>query len=357
MAWPIPNYTKNQVNKAGDILRGNLYDIDKVLWDFDVIDNWRSCHGYPINTFQATLMNRIKSIEPHAIVAQRLKRVVSIINKLRRFKSMQLSRMEDIGGLRAIVANLKKVRMLESIYEQSRFTHEFVSCRDYIDNPKRSGYRSIHLVYRYRNPRAPDYDGLFVELQLRTKLQHAWATAVETIGTFLDHALKSSEGPEIWLDFFALTGSAFAYLEGTQPVPGYEYRSKIRTFQEVIDMSNNLNVIEKLIAYSIAARRVYSDKRSGRYHLIILNPNDKTVTITSYSQGKLEEATHDYSNAEKRIANGETIQAVLVSAGPIDRLRQAYPNYFLDTKEFIKILRRIEKLTPKHSYRQKELFV
>jgi putative GTP pyrophosphokinase len=357
MAWPIPNYTKNQVNKAGDILRGKLDDIDQAIWAFDVVGNWRSCHGYPINTFQATLRNRIKSIEPNAIVAQRLKRVVSIIDKLRRFKSMQLSRMQDIGGLRAILTNLNKVRTLETIYNNSRFTHEFVSCRDYIANPKRSGYRSIHLVYRYRNPRAPDYDGLFVELQLRTKLQHAWATAVETIGTFLEHALKSSEGPEIWLDFFSLTGSAFAYLEGTPPVPGYEYRSRIKTFQDVIDMSNKLKVKETLFAYSIAAKRVYSDKRSGRYHLIILNPNDKTVTITSYSQGKLDDATHEYINAEKRIADGEPIQAVLVSAGPIDKLRQAYPNYFLDTKAFIRILDRIEKLIPNYRYSQRELFI
>ncbi len=45
---------------------------------------------------------------------------------------------------------------------------------------------------------------LLIELQLRTRLQHEWATAVETMGTFLQSSLKSSQGPEEWLDFFSL---------------------------------------------------------------------------------------------------------------------------------------------------------
>ena len=80
--------------------------------------------------------------------------------------------------------------------------HELHTSRDYIQHPKPSGYRSIHLVYKYKNPISPEYNGLFVELQIRTRLQLAWATAVETMGTYLGHALKSSEGPERWLDFF-----------------------------------------------------------------------------------------------------------------------------------------------------------
>ena len=58
----------------------------------------------------------------------------------------------------------------------------------------------MHLVYKYINPICPDYDGLFVELQIRTRLQHTWATAVETMGTYLEFSLKSSEGPEDWLN-------------------------------------------------------------------------------------------------------------------------------------------------------------
>ncbi len=351
MSWPTPKYTRKQVNKAGNILLKDsddgTIDIDQYLWALDVLENWRSCHGYPINTFQATLRQKLKAIDKKAIVAQRLKRLLSIFQKLKRFKSMQLARMQDIGGIRAVVSTLDNVRALETNYRKTRFNHELVAARDYITNPKSSGYRSVHLVYRYKNPNEAQYDGLFIELQIRTQLQHAWATAVETMGTFLDHALKSSEGPEMWLNFFSLIGSAFAHIEKTSPVPSYEDLTKEETFKAVIESAHSLDVRPKLVAYSVAAKRVYTDRKSGSYHLVILNPKEKTVNIRSYSQSNLDEATKEYSQAEKRIADGEGIQAVLVSASSIKDLRRAYPNYFLDTREFIHGLSLIEKLLKK----------
>lgn len=345
MTWPTPLFSKSQINKAGEILIVGEKDLDKLIWAFDVLNNWRSCHGYPINTFQATLRQKLKAIDQNAIVAQRLKRLPSIIGKLWRENGMKLSRMQDIGGLRAVVSNLKGVYALDKEYRSSRFQHELVvkQCKDYIAQPKTSGYRSIHLIYRYKNARAPKYDGLLLELQLRTKLQHAWATAVETMGTFLNHPLKSSEGPEEWLKFFSLAGSAFAHLENTSHVPGYEHLSRDETFSAVIEKIKELDVRNKLLAFTVAAERVNTDKRGGSYHLILLDAINKNVTIRSFSQSNLEQASKEYSEAEKRITEGELLQAVLVSAGSIDNLRKAYPNYFLDTHEFVSHLNRIEK--------------
>jgi putative GTP pyrophosphokinase len=349
MTWPTPNHSKEQINKAGRILADGIkapeqLDIDQFFWEFNVVNNWWSCHGYPINTFQSTLRQKLQTIEPNAIVAQRLKRMPSIIAKLRRFNSMRLARMQDIGGLRAVVSNLTKVRSLESHYDNRRLKHELVVFRDYTTSPKSSGYRSIHRIYKYKNSRAPEYNEIFVELQIRTRLQHAWATAVETMGTFLNHALKSSEGPETWLDFFSLTSSAFAHLEETSPVPGYENLAPKETFSALIEKAHTLDVREKLLAFSVAVKRVYADRGSGKYHLIILNPNERRVTIRTYSQSNLDAASQEYSEAEREIANGKPMQAVLVSDGPIKELRHAYPNYFLDTREFIRKLDGIEKL-------------
>lgn len=347
MAWPIPKHSRNQVNRAGQALCSELSDSQAYRRATAVLNNWRSCHGYPVNTFQATLRDKLEKIDPNAIVAQRLKRTPSIVSKLKRFDGMKLARMQDIGGLRAVVTNLKMVRQLEANYKNSRFKHDLVTERDYIKNPKDSGYRSVHMVYRYQNPNAPAYNGLLLELQLRTRLQHAWATAVETMGTFLNHALKSSEGPEQWLDFFSISGSAFAHLEGGTPVHGYTHLSQQQTFQKVIDDSRTLDVRERLGAFAVAVNAISDDKHKGSYHLIVLNPTDKTVRIQTYGRGRLNEANHDYTREEFRIRKGEEIQVVLVSAGPIAELRRAYPNYFLDTREFIKHMNRIERKVEK----------
>ena len=340
MNWPKPEYSKKQVNKAGDILCNYKRTYEEYLWATKVLNNWRSIHGYPVNTFQATLRDKCKAINAsNALIAQRLKRTPSIINKLKRFDSMQLARMQDIGGLRAVVDTPEKVRELRNSYDKSlgrnSFKHEFVGEDDYISYPKDSGYRSLHLVYRYRNDKVTDYNGLLLELQIRTQLQHTWATAVETMGTFLDHALKASEGPEEWLNFFSLAGSAFAHLENATPVPGYEKLSKTETFEKVEAEAVRLDVRQRLNAFAVVANAISNDKQKGSYHLIVLNTEKKQVSIWSYVKDRLEEANLRYTEEEGRIAQREPIQVVLVATGSIENLQRAYPNYFLDTREFV----------------------
>jgi putative GTP pyrophosphokinase len=341
LATISPLYSRNQVAKAGDLLRSDNLSAGDKIWASEVLSNWRAIHSYPINTFKATLRDKLKALDNKALVAQRLKRAPSIISKLRRFSGMKLPRMQDIGGLRAVVSNLKKAEELRENYKNSRFKHELVGEKDYIENPKDTGYRGIHLIYKYKNKAVNLYDGLHIELQIRTKLQHSWATAVETMGTFLEHALKSSEGPEEWLSFFALTGSAFAHYEGCNPVPGYEDLLQQDTYEKMIAEAERLNVIDRLQAFSIAANSISNDKKRGSYHIVILDPGKKTVSIESFGRRKLDEANKRYSHYENQISDGESIQVVLVATGSIESLRQAYPNYFLDTHEFIKVIQKI----------------
>ncbi|MBE9399000.1 RelA/SpoT domain-containing protein [Pontibacterium sp. N1Y112] len=354
MAWMKPRFSKKKVSKAGSILKAEDNTHPEYEWAIDVLTNWRSIHGYPINTFQSTLRDKLYKIDRDALVAQRLKRSPSVISKLQRFDSMQLHRMNDIAGIRAVVKNLTKVRELEKSYKNGRLKHELVSEKDYIENPKDTGYRGIHLVYRYKNDKAPDYDGLHVELQIRTRLQHAWATAVETMGTFLNQALKSSEGPDEWLSFFALAGSAIAHLEESSPVPGYESLDKIATFKQVLQACDTLDVENRLDAFSVAAESIHKDHQAGNYHLITLDLEEKLVYINSYGRRKLGEANEEYAKIERDIANGKPFQVVLVAAGPIESLRKAYPNYFLDTHEFLKQIKRMRRSVEKDASKKKQ---
>ncbi len=335
-------YSKNDINKAGGILLDPTSSRQATFWAAEVLSSWRSRHSYPINTFQATVRKKLLPIDNKALVSQRLKRIPSIIDKLRRFNTMKLSQMQDIGGLRAVVSNLKQVDALYKSYKTSHFQHQLINEKDYISDPKSSGYRSVHLVYKYYRPKTPEYNGLMLELQIRTRLQHAWATAVETMGTFIDHALKSSEGPEDWLNFFALAGSAFAHLEKRKLVPGYESMTRDETYQAVADKTKQLKVHENLRAYSIAVNAIHTDKRRGSYYLIVLDPVKRSVQYRAYSKERLNEATADYLKAEEQIVDGSQQQAVLVSTDSVEALKRAYPNYFLDTHEFLKIIKQIE---------------
>ncbi|NOS91504.1 MAG: RelA/SpoT domain-containing protein [Cyclobacteriaceae bacterium] len=332
---PVPTESKSSINKAGKTLVQTNVFSDEYQTALELANKWRACHAYPINTFQATLRTKIKNCKGEVLVAQRLKRMPTIIDKLVRFPNMQLTTMQDIAGIRGIFDNLNDIEHIVNKYvENKNFPHELVGNYDYISNPRDvDGYRSHHLVYKYNNKQNPIYDGLRVEIQLRTKLQHIWATAVETMGTFLGQALKSKQGEKEWLDFFALVSSAFSFLENTPQVPRFSHFSRQQTIKEVAKMEQELGAIEKMKNFSTVVSSI-GNKKSYTYHLIVLNSLKHTIDVHTYDRENFEVAMADYAKFEEEAAKGSKLEPVLVSAGPMENLRKAYPNLFLDITEF-----------------------
>jgi hypothetical protein len=72
-----------------------------------------------------------------------------------------------------------------------------------------------------------------------------------------------------------------------------------------------------------------------------LDSSARTVTIRPYAVARLDQANLDYAAVEERTRSGDSVEAVLVSAGPIDALRKAYPNYFLDTQVFVQAIKKV----------------
>lgn len=347
MALP-PDVSKGAINRAGNLLRDKGNDLNAILEALDLAGKWRACHAYPINTFQKTLRDKVKKLGlgENTIVAQRLKRMPTIIDKLRRYPDMQLARMQDIGGVRAVVESYDDVIRLVQEYTHlapnSRFDHKLSGQKDYISEPRtEDGYRSHHLIFSYKNRKAPEYEGLLLEVQIRTKLQHTWATAVETMGIYLGQLLKSRKGDQDWIDFFALTSSAFAHIEGLPLVPRFDHLGRQETFREVARMEKKLGVLDRLSGFVVAANKIVEEPTQGYYQLITLNTDDYSVGIKPFSRKAFEQAKEEYALVEKRASEGEKLEPVLVAVGSIGQLRRAYPNFFLDSTEFVDQVRNI----------------
>jgi putative GTP pyrophosphokinase len=339
---PVPSESKNQIRTAGDILISDAPSSSDLKWAQDLANRWRACHLHPINTFQATLRNKIKRLGKRAIVAQRLKRMPTIIDKLRIYRTMNLTTMQDIGGVRAIVRTVSDVRKLVDEYQEgARLSHELTRFDDYIDAPRDAdGYRSVHMVYAYRNKRSPGYDGLRIELQIRTQLQHIWATAVESMGTFLGQALKSRRGDQEWLDFFALVSAAFAYQEGCPLIPRAAGLSQAEVAEAISRSESALNALSIMDGLTAATRAIdkHLAKKQCAYHLISLDSSSSTVKISPYGRDGYDRAMADYAKLEQQAADGALIEVVLVSAGTLRTLQKAYPNFFLDVRGFVRIV-------------------
>jgi ppGpp synthetase/RelA/SpoT-type nucleotidyltranferase len=342
-----PLYSREKVNIAGSFLIGKVMDGMTADECFAIINNWRSIHNAPLDTFQKRLRRMAKNIDQNSIVAQRIKRLPSIFHKLDRFPKMKLTQIQDIAGCRAILSSVTDVETLVGNYvnQESRGVKHILATKDdYIQRPRTSGYRGVHLVYKYRSDKkSQDYKDLKIEIQIRTFLQHAWATAVETVSTFFKQALKSSQGDEEWLRFFELMGSAMAIKED-RPLIANTPQSFRDLKREIVFLEKKLDVEGHLKTFrdSLSVFDEDKSKRDAHYYLLELDVASRRILIKSYQQSEIVKATEDYIDLERRNSNNPTTDAVLVSADSIDKLRIAYPNYYLDTALFLEAVREIK---------------
>lgn len=349
MAWVKRLFSKGEIDRAGAtflrVPEPSAEELDKA---FEVLSNWRACHSYPLQAVKMTLLNRARHISPSALIAQRLKRFFSIFIKLSHNPNMKLSQMQDIGGCRAVMPSIKDARRLIAVYDRSRsknprhgrpIEHERY---DYLKEPKPDGYRSFHLIFKYQSEYEDKkaFNGQRVEIQIRSRLQHAWATAVETVQTFTMQALKSKikSGDPRWLRFFALMGSAIALRERCPLVPGTP-ADQPELVREIRELSEKLLVEEVLKGWGSAVQRLEASPGDSAVFLLVLDAEKKTLDVTPFKKGELEKASKAYSDVEKRTKERPRIQAVLVSVDSVEALRSAYPNYYLDTTAFIEAMK------------------
>ncbi len=351
MVWVKPTgHSKSKVDWAGNILikdTSSQQDIEQAL---EVFVNWRAIHKYPMHIFHKRLELISQKIDKNALVVQRLKRYPSIIKKLQRRYSgneptMKLSQMQDIAGCRAVLSDVELARKVyKEGYIKGDIKHKKVNEKDYITYPKEDGYRSIHLIYKYKSDKGKkDFNNLLVEIQIRSKLQHLWATAIETVDFFTRQAIKSNEGQKEWADFFKLVSSAFALIENCPLVPNTPLNLK-ELYSQIKVKEEELQVIKVMSGWAEAIevfQRESQQKPHLQLFLLELDIIGEKLNITGYTNGEEEKAIFDYAKAEKRNQGKREYDVVLVGVNAANELKEAYPNYFADTREFLENLKKI----------------
>jgi ppGpp synthetase/RelA/SpoT-type nucleotidyltranferase len=351
MAWGARIFSKGRIDRAGQALLDLSQDCPEREAEIGVVDNWRACHAYPLQIIKMTLFRRARKIDPSALIAQRLKRRPSIEIKLRDNPNMSLSQMQDIGGCRAVLSTVGQVRKLVDKYKQfhakspkNRSDWDGSDDFDYISHPKPDGYRSIHLVFRFQSPSTERaiYNGQRIEIQIRSKLQHLWATAVETAQIFTGQALKSKvkNASEDWLRFFSLTSSAFALREKSPIVPGTpDDRAEI--VRQVRDIIGRTDIMASLSNWNDTVHLLEDRHAPDAYfYLLILDSEKRTLNVEPFKREEAVKSQRAYDKAEKYAEGSPNTQVVLVSVEDVEALRRAYPNYYVDTKGFIAAVER-----------------
>ena len=287
--------------------------------DLAQLQEYRQSFQEPISRVFSYVLKAARKIDKQCIVTYRIKRIDTIIEKLRRFKDdnngrMNLSRMWDIAGCRCImnISDNEKLYLLEDaiLNEYGR------DCKinDYVAKPRESGYRSIHIYVKDSQTQKP------VEIQVRNKPQHNWATLVEIVDLLYESKNKEmgNNGPL----------GRFLYLYSkAKELSEQDFSEMLRTARRKKVFENMSKVLTR--NYLNIRRQWLKQKQHGCY--FVITANKKQSEIVSYSTFK--EAEEAYF--QKYLSNSDSNIVLTHLQNPgFDQISMAYSNYVLAMHAF-----------------------
>ena len=200
----------------------------------------------------------------------------------------------------------------------------FHQCVNHMTNPKESGYRGFHVICRHDVPEY-GYNQLNVELQIRSRMQHDWATAVETYDQIRETGLKFDQGSDLERQYFRLASA----------IMNNDVNDLDSAIDELRSLDTELHVLEELRAAS-DSMFVTCDGEINRSSscLLTVDLGIQQVDIEVFSPEDEISAADKYTELE----TGDEAPGViylLARADSLKDLRFAYPNYSSDISQFV----------------------
>jgi len=244
--------------------------------------------------------------------------------------------MQDLVGCRAVMANKAGVvdvvqELIEGAYK-SRPTY----ISDYLTTPKPDGYRGIHVVVDFSGTgRTEAYSGQRLEIQVRTRLQHSWSTAVEVIGAITNQDMKGGGGDPAWRYLMVLMSDYYALCDGftLQSDCPQTHAQLCRAIREV---DAEIGALSLLTAVRNAMERFVDAPSTGPLYMLSMDAVSRSVRAER-RDGIMIAGDDDFEEV------GEQKQSVIVSVDGSADLRRAFPNFYLDIAKFTTMLGRAIK--------------
>jgi len=180
---------KSHTEEGSQIDIENLLKMKDQVKDFQILMMKYDCALSEVRTKLDVLnkeLSLINNRNPFESIKMRIKTPISIYNKLSSkgvdFTVENISKkLSDIAGIRVICSFIDDIYMLaDCLAKQDDIT--VIQKKDYIENPKASGYRSLHLIIEVPIFLTTEKEYMKVEVQFRTIAMDFWAS--------LEHKMK-----------------------------------------------------------------------------------------------------------------------------------------------------------------------
>lgn len=291
--------------------------------DLDMLQEFRKSYSDALSHMFEAIKEAAVKVDEKTIVTFRIKRIDTIIRKLQRFADsehgkMKLSRMWDIAGCRCILFNLiedKIYKLADEISEIEGIT-EKTDGNDYVYQAKPDGYRSYHMYVEHKDFRKP------IEIQIRNKTMHTWATLVEIFDLLFGLGIKEGNKNNILQEFLLL----YSRKEELTPL------ERERFIQIEQDKRIFKSICDAFAKNYAKVRQQWASRSQGANYLVIEAGKNYSTTIDAFTS--FAEAEEFYYT--QYLQNRPNTNTVLVYSAKSDfnQISFAYSNYILSTHDF-----------------------
>lgn len=308
--------TKGEIDKLGQKIGAS---VEVSQEDLNMLQEYRQTFQEPISNVFNFVLSVARKVDKQCIVTYRIKRIDTIVEKLRRFHDnpngkMNLSRMWDIAGCRCILNSTDEEKLYVLLKKIRKEHGRDCKIKDYVAEQKASGYRSIHIYVKDHQTQKP------IEIQIRNKAQHNWATLVEIVD--LLYGTKNKErGAESQLGRFLYLYSKAEDLTKEEFSEMLKIERKVKVFERMSNVltRNYLNI----------RRQWLKQKTKGSY--FVITANKKGSDIVSFPTFKEAETAY----YEKYQANSDSnIVLTHLRMPDFSQISMAYSNYVLAMHAF-----------------------
>ena len=310
-------YSAGDYRRLSDRIRKNPQSIS--IEDLKMLQALRVTYKEPLAIIFKTIEKMAYKIDKNSICTYRVKRIESIVSKLIRFPKMQVQRMEDIAGCRCIMSDKENVFKLFETIQKNISTLPFEikgKIQNYIEEPKQSGYQSIHINFALN-----DNESKRIELQIRCLDQHNWATLVEITDLLYQAKLKeygNRDSPDLF-EFHYLLSKEHQSLSSSEK-------------NRIVDIAEKYHYVERISTVFhknyIEVRNTWNRMRLRKQSFFLISTDSSGVPdFEGYSN--FEKAEAAYFDLFNNNDDNRNIVLTHLTNPSFEKISIAYSNYVL----------------------------
>ncbi len=308
--------TKSQVNKLGKELRSKIREEEKPSLELlEKLQDYRTSFKDDISAVFENISDIAKNARKDSITSFRIKRIESILSKIKRQPTMSLGNMGDIAGCRIL---LYSEDSLKKVISNLKLNFNVTGFNDYLSINKDDGYRGYHIYIE-----SPINKHKTIEIQIRTVKSHKWASMVEIID--IVYNLKIKEGQE-HPDF-----QKFHFLLSNSDLLTLSEQKEVIKIDDKYNVHNKLN--EVFITNHVKIRKDWLDISPNKNPFFIIEVDEnKTSNISSFKSYEIAEKEY----FEKfKVSSNSNFVLTHIEKPNFKRLCIAYASYVLIKHDYL----------------------